>query len=154
MSLSPVAIASGPSRFPARDRVAIFALLAVLIGAIFYIASKQEWRVDEPSRVADAPMFYSPLPPDAVEANAMFRARISNSFPLLTPEDKMVRQLLDQGFRSDGWFGKRMTYRRLAGGRGRCDIAASVTWEADNQGRIAALDARYLRTPGCVDGLR
>ena len=136
---------------PARDRVAILALLALLLGGVFYVAGKLDLRADPSNPAADAQMIYSGLPPDAVEANATFRARILSSFPLLTPEEVMMRRLSDQGFRSDGWFGKRMTWRRLAGGRGRCDIAASVTWEADDQGRIATLDARYLRTPGCVD---
>ena len=148
-------MASKPSQIPPRVKMAIFALLAVFLAAIVYIASKADWSVDVAHSVADAQTIYSGLPPNAIEANATFRERVSNSFPLQTAERDLVQKLSDQGFRSDGWFGsKRMTYRRLAGGRGRCDIAASVTWEADDQGRISTLDARFLRTPGCVDTIQ
>lgn len=136
---------------PLRDKAAIVAILAVILGGFGY-ATWPASRVAAPAEATDAAMIYAGLPADAGAANAAFRARVIAGFPLLTPEDELVRTLSRQGFKSDGWFGKRMTFRRLGGGSRGCDFTASVSWELDDQARISTLDARFLRTPGCVEG--
>ena len=137
---------------PLRDNAAAFAILAVLLGGIAYVTLARVSHIDTSGTQADASMIYAGLPAGAGGANAAFRARVSAAFPLLSPEDDLIRTLERQGFRSDGWFSKRMTFRRQNGGFRGCDFTASVTWDSDDQARISALDARFLRTPGCVDG--
>jgi hypothetical protein len=132
---------------PLRDKVAAFAILAVLIGGI---GCATWWRAGH-INASDASMLYAGLPADQAEANATFRSRILSNFPLLSQEDNLIQTLARQGFKSDGWFSKRMTFRRHKGGARGCDFTASVVWESDDHARISALDPRFLRTPGCVD---
>jgi hypothetical protein len=138
------------SSLPLRDKVAIFVILATVLVGAPYVYATFERRPEPPAK--RAPSLYSGLSLDAGLANAMFGTRIRARFPLSTPEDVLIRALEADGFRSDGWFGKRMTARRTdVGLRHGCDFSASVTWEADDQHRISTIDARFLRTPGRDD---
>jgi hypothetical protein len=136
---------------PLRDKAAAFVILAVVLGAIAYATLGRAGHINTSGAQADASMIYAGLPADAGEANAAFRARMSAGFPLLSPEDNLIQTLARQGFKSDGWFSKRMTFRRQNGSLRGCDFTASVTWESDDHARISALGPRFLRTPGCVD---
>jgi hypothetical protein len=136
-----------------RDRAAIFVILLVLLVGGVYATFVSVGHDKGSGAAADAPMIWADLPADAGEANAAFRARVLSGFPLQTPEDDMVQALSQQGFKSDGWFSKRMTFRRQLGHQRGCDFTASVTWESDDHARIRALDTRFLRTPGCADSL-
>jgi hypothetical protein len=131
---------------PFRDKVMIFLILAVVLGGLAFATYRQ------PSHVAsaEAPRIFAGLPVDPVEANAAFRSRVLADFPLLSPEAGLVQTLSSQGFSSDGWFGKRMTFRRQHAGFRGCDFTASVSWDSDNQSRISAIDARLLRSPECT----
>lgn len=141
-----------PAPIPLRDKLAVCLILAAIFGVFGYAAILSLGPVAGSNGAVGPPALYAGLPVDAGEANASFRARILSRFPLLTREDELVRTLSDQGFISDGWFGKRMTFRRLPGGYRGCDFTASVVWESDDRGRISALDARFLRTPDCTAG--
>jgi hypothetical protein len=136
---------------PLRDKAAALAILAVLLGGIAYAAYWRAGHINTSQAQSDASMIYAGLPAGAGEANAAFRARVLAGFLLLSPEDNLIQTLARQGFKSDGWFSKRMTFRRQNGGSRGCDFTASVTWESDDHTRISALDPRFLRTPGCVD---
>jgi hypothetical protein len=138
---------------PTRDKILIFVILAAIFGAGAYNTFGRNNPTKSPKRVADAEHIIAGLPTDAVAANDAFRTRILSEFPLASREAILIKTLADQGFISDGWFSKRMTFRWLLGqgGRGACDFTASVMWEADDQNRLKSLDARFLRTPGCVD---
>jgi hypothetical protein len=136
---------------PLRDKFAVAAVLALLLGGFGWVFSLHSLAIRAAPTIDDH-KFYSGLPADAVAANAAFLARIRSAFPLQTPEAAMTRVLASQGFQSDGWFGKRMTFRRLPGpARNACDFTASVAWVADEEARIKALDGRFLRTPECAD---
>jgi hypothetical protein len=136
---------------PSRDKAAIFVILAVLLGGIAYGTNGRVEHIDASRGAADAAMIYSGLPADAAQANATFRARMLSNFPLLTSEDNLIQALSRQGFKSDGWVSKRMTFRRQNGSLRGCDFTASVVWQSDDHARISAIDPRFLRTPGCVD---
>jgi hypothetical protein len=136
-----------------RDKAAIFVILLVVLGGGAYATLVSVGHDRGSGGAADAPMIWADLPADAGEANAVFRARVLSGFPLQTPEDDLVQALSRQGFKSDGWFSKRMTFRRQLGHQRGCDFTASVTWESDVHARIRALDPRFLRTPGCDDNL-
>jgi hypothetical protein len=148
-----MAMAGKPALIPLRDKAAIFVVLAVILGGMAYGVIHSVGRNKNAGHAADASMIYVGLPADAAQANATFRARVSSDFPLLTPEDSLIQTLSRQGFKSDGWFAKRMTFRRKNGGLRGCDFTASVTWETDDHGRVKSLDPRFLRTPGCLDNL-
>ena len=147
-----MAASGGSALIPLRDKAAIVAILALILGGFGYAAFWRAAPIDASVDPTDAAMIYAGLPADAGAANAAFRARVISGFPLRTPEGDLVQALSRQGFKSDGWFGKRMTFRRLGAGLRGCDFTASVSWESDDQARISALDARFLRTPGCVEG--
>jgi len=138
---------------PPRDKISIFVILAVILGGAGYATLRSTNPANPPKRVVDAERILAGLPTEAVASNDAFRSRILSEFPVSSQEAVLVRQLSEQGFVSDGWFGKRMTFRWLLGQdrRSACDFTASVSWEADDQNRIRSLDARFLRTPGCVD---
>jgi hypothetical protein len=135
---------------PLRDKAAIAVILVVVLGALAYAGLRAGTPGATGAAVNGTPIFAG-LPAGAAEANAAFHARVLADFPLHTPEDQMVQALSQQGFKSDGWFSKRMTFRRQHGLLRGCDFTASVNWESDNQARISALDARFLGTPGCAD---
>ncbi|WP_158813761.1 hypothetical protein [Methylocapsa sp. S129] len=136
-----------------RDKVAIFAILSIILAAIAYAAYRPVGQPSALEGTAGASMIYAGLPADAGEANATFRARVSSAFPLLTPEDSLIQTLSRQGFKSDGWFAKRMTFRRQHGSLRGCDFTASVTWESDDHARVKTLETRFMRSPGCVDSV-
>jgi hypothetical protein len=136
---------------PSREKATILVILAVLLGGIAYATYGRVGHISSSGSAADASMIYAGLPADAGQANTMFGARVLSDFPLLSPEDNLIQTLSRQGFKSDGWFSKRMTFRRQNGSLRGCDFTASVIWESDDHARISALDPRFLRTPGCVD---
>jgi hypothetical protein len=135
-------MASKLTPIPLRDKAAIFAILAGLLGVLAYAVY-----TGAGAGAVNLSALYAHLPADA----AAFRARVFSAFPLQAPEADFVQALSRQGFTADGWFSKRMTFRRQNGGSRGCDFTASVVWEADDQGRISALEPRFLRRPGCVD---
>jgi hypothetical protein len=139
---------SNPVAIPSRDKAMIFAILGVFLGGIAYAT------YGRPSHIhpSEAPTILAGLPTDAAEANATFRARVLSDFPLLSPESNLVQTLSRQGFTSDGWFAKRLTFRRQRSAMRGCDFTASVTWESDDRARISEIESRFLRTPGCVEG--
>jgi hypothetical protein len=133
---------------PLRDKAAIALILAVVLGALAYAGLRAGTSGETGAAVNGTPIFAG-LPADAAEANATFRARVLAEFPLHTPEDQMVQALSQQGFKSDGWLSKRMTFRLQHGVIRGCDFTASINWESDNQALISVLDARFLGTPSC-----
>ena len=138
---------------PLRDKIMIFVIVAAILGGAGYATLRWNTPATPSKRVLDGQRILAGLPIDAAAANDAFRSRILAEFPLSSQEAVLVKKLSDQGFISDGWFSKRMTFRWLLGDNKRmaCDFTASVFWEADDQNRIKSLDARFLRTPGCVD---
>ena len=140
------------ARISLRDKVVVVVLLAALLGGFGYTTSHYSAPSGEEADAADAKKLYGQLPPDPLLANAEFRVRVESEFPILTPEDAMVRKLEGQGFKRDAWSAKRMSYRRFQTNRSlRCGFTASVTWESDDQGRVSALDPLFLRALGCVE---
>jgi hypothetical protein len=142
-------ITSSAVRIRTRDKIAIAVVLAVILGGLGYLQSRL--RVVAATASVDSNAIYAGLPTGAGEANAAFRSRVIARFPLLTPENQMVEALSQQGFKSDGWFSKRMTFRYQRGFSRGCDFTASVYWESDKEERVSTLDARFLRRPGCFD---
>jgi hypothetical protein len=135
---------------PTRDKALIFAILAAIFVGLPYAFGGFGRGPEQQAK--PAPSLYAGLPLDAALANATFGERVRARFPPSISEDSLIRTLESDGFRSDGWFGKRMTARRAdAGVRRGCDFSASVTWEADDQHRIRTIGARFMRTPGCID---
>lgn len=137
-----------PSKLPTmplRDKAIAFVILALMLGGFAFAIHQQSLRVI-PRKI---PKIFVALPVDPVEASAEFRSRILSDFPLLSLEASLVQTLSSEGFVSDGWFSKRMTFRNKHGGSRGCDFTASVSWESDSQSRISVIDARLLRSPGC-----
>jgi hypothetical protein len=140
------------TRASARDKIVMVVFLAALFGGIGFAITHNLVVGRDGANALDAGMLYGELPPDMLQAEAEFRARVATKFPLLTPEDELVRTLESQGFKRDGWSTRRMTFRRLWSNRSlRCGFTASVTWDADDQGRVSKLDALFLWALGCVD---
>lgn len=133
---------------PSRDKAAICVILLILLGGIAYATFLPPRHINQSSGGADLPLIYAGLPADAGEVYKTFRARVLSDFPLLSQEDKLIQMLSRQGFKSDGWLSKQMTFRRQNGALRGCDFTASVNWKSDDHGRVSALDARFLRTPG------
>ena len=70
--------------------------------------------------------------------------------PIQTPEDALATALSREGFREAS--PRRMVFRRwVVRSSLTCGFDASVAWEADNAGRVVALEAHYLRALGCVE---
>ncbi len=136
-----------PARISRRDAIVAVAFIAALVGGMIALARR-------PTEAAvDAGQIYGGLPPDAAQADVAFRARVAAEFPLLTPEDALVRSLSNQGFRQAS--PRRMVYRRwVVRHSPTCGFDASVAWQADDQGRVTALEGHYLRALGCVEQAR
>jgi hypothetical protein len=137
---------------PTRDKALILTILAAIFVGLPYAYGGFGRGPEQQAK--PAPSLYAGLPLDAALANATFGERVRARFPPSSSEDSLIRALESDGFRSDGWFGKRMTARRAdAGLRHGCDFSASVTWEADDQHRIRTTGARFMRTPGCAEAI-
>ena len=132
------------TRISARDAVIALAFIAGIIGAAVLLARRSS------NAEIDAGRIYGDLPFDAAQADLVFQARVAAAFPLQTPEDALATALSREGFREAS--PRRMVFRRwVVRSSLTCGFDASVAWEADNAGRVVALEAHYLRALGCVE---
>jgi hypothetical protein len=132
------------TRITVRDAIIAVAFIAGLIGVAILLARQSS------NQETDAGRIYGELPFDAAQADLAFQARVAAAFPLQTREDALVRSLSSEGFREAS--PRRMVFRRWVNRRSlTCGFDASVAWEADNSGRVTALEAHYLRALGCIE---
>ena len=134
MSVSNTRDKRPPTRISARDTVIAAAFIVGLIGVAIFLSQRPSHK--------QTGQLYADLPFDAAQADLAFQARVAAAFPLPAPEETLVKALSSQGFREAS--PRRMVLRNwVVGHSATCGFDASVAWEADDSGRVTALQAHY-----------
>jgi len=123
------------------------AVLVVALGLVAYVSSALTSISDSRTPPSGPlPALIDGLPSDNAGQRQQFAERVRTRFPLGFPERDLMLELWREGFEHPGADGTRR-WASLERGNIACKYDWTVTWSADQDGRLTAIDGEYV--PSC-----